>query len=183
VSDTASKESAELFGRFQILPLFAAELVASTNSVIPRMPFMGVRISWLLLARNSLFIDWPCCASSSNRSISRFCCSRVSAFLFGVESLSPPATRAFSRKQLLSPLADRYLPASLLSQAGGGRGVPHMPAQVRSSPTPQRARNHQLSGQRRLNFEGNARGRAAPGAWSVTGRPLRRYSSPAAIPA
>ncbi len=29
--------------------------VWSARSVIPMMPFMGVRISWLMLARNSLF--------------------------------------------------------------------------------------------------------------------------------
>ncbi len=30
-------------------------LVSSSKSVMPRMPFIGVRISWLMLARNSLF--------------------------------------------------------------------------------------------------------------------------------
>ena len=29
-------------------------LLSSTSSVMPRTPFIGVRISWLMLARNSL---------------------------------------------------------------------------------------------------------------------------------
>ncbi|MNY53229.1 hypothetical protein D3C86_1889670 [compost metagenome] len=33
----------------------AASVVSSARAVMPMIPFMGVRISWLILARNSLF--------------------------------------------------------------------------------------------------------------------------------
>src|SRR5205823_11175631 len=51
--------------------------VSSNSSVIPRTPFIGVRISWLILARNELFA-WlaDSAASRARRSASslRLCC-------------------------------------------------------------------------------------------------------------
>ncbi len=38
--------------------------VSKTSSVIPRMPFMGVRISWLMVARNVLLASLPASAAS-----------------------------------------------------------------------------------------------------------------------
>jgi hypothetical protein len=37
---------------------------SSASSVMPMMPFIGVRISWLMLARNSLFARLPSIALS-----------------------------------------------------------------------------------------------------------------------
>ena len=42
----------------------AAHVVSSVSSVIPMMPFIGVLISWLMLARNSLFARLPSSALS-----------------------------------------------------------------------------------------------------------------------
>ena len=36
----------------QVFPLLVVEPVSRTSSVMPMMPFIGVRISWLMLARN-----------------------------------------------------------------------------------------------------------------------------------
>ena len=38
--------------------LGASRSVSSASSVMPMMPFIGVRISWLMLARNSLLRGW-----------------------------------------------------------------------------------------------------------------------------
>ncbi len=38
--------------------------VSSTSSAIPMMPFIGVRISWLMFARNSLFARFASIARS-----------------------------------------------------------------------------------------------------------------------
>ena len=38
--------------------------VSSTSSVMPRMPFIGVRISWLMLARKSLLARLAASAAS-----------------------------------------------------------------------------------------------------------------------
>jgi len=51
--------------------------VSSNSSVIPRTPFIGVRISWLILARNELFAWFAdSAASRARRSASslRLCC-------------------------------------------------------------------------------------------------------------
>ena len=42
----------------------AVSSVSSANSVIPSTPFMGVRISWLMLARNSLLARLAASAAS-----------------------------------------------------------------------------------------------------------------------
>ena len=39
-------------------------MVVSASSVMPMMPFIGVRISWLMLARNSLLARLACSAAS-----------------------------------------------------------------------------------------------------------------------
>ena len=44
--------------------------VSSTRSVMPRMPFIGVRISWLMLATNSLLARLAAMAASFARSSS-----------------------------------------------------------------------------------------------------------------
>jgi len=49
-----SKESAELFTMPRNSRCSWLSLVSSAKSVIPIMPFIGVRISWLIFARNSL---------------------------------------------------------------------------------------------------------------------------------
>ena len=53
---TPSSESADCLDQLEILALLGRRAsVSSTSSVMPMMPFIGVRISWLMLARNSLF--------------------------------------------------------------------------------------------------------------------------------
>jgi hypothetical protein len=48
--------------------------VLSSRSASPRTPFMGVRISWLMVARNSLLTwDW---ARASSRACSAFSVAR-----------------------------------------------------------------------------------------------------------
>jgi hypothetical protein len=42
----------------------ALSAVWRSSSVMPRMPFIGVRISWLIVARNSLFARLPASARS-----------------------------------------------------------------------------------------------------------------------
>src|SRR5207249_9380439 len=59
------------------------------RSVIPRMPFIGVRISWLILARNSL-LEWLEASAISfacNNSISALLC------LLWITSILPMAQR------------------------------------------------------------------------------------------
>ena len=67
----------------------AVSSVSSASSVMPRMPFIGVRISWLMLARNSLLARLAASAAAV-RSATR--CSRVS---FRARSSAKPS--AFSR--------------------------------------------------------------------------------------
>ncbi|MNN16562.1 hypothetical protein D3C81_1297060 [compost metagenome] len=50
-----SRASAEALTISRYLRWWASSSESSTRSVMPRMPFIGVRISWLMLARNSLF--------------------------------------------------------------------------------------------------------------------------------
>ena len=40
--------------QFGIVPLVSSRRVSRTTSVIPSTPFMGVRISWLIVARKRL---------------------------------------------------------------------------------------------------------------------------------
>jgi len=49
-----SKESAELFTVSRYSRCSSVSAVSSASSVMPMTPFMGVRISWLMFARNSL---------------------------------------------------------------------------------------------------------------------------------
>ncbi len=53
-SITVISDSAELLTRCRYSAWRGWRSVPSASSVMPRMPFMGVRISWLMLARNSL---------------------------------------------------------------------------------------------------------------------------------
>ena len=62
--------------------------VSSSSSVMPMTPFIGVRISWLMLARNSL--------------LARFAASAASLATFMVSS----ANLAFSRPDSASDFAD-----------------------------------------------------------------------------
>ena len=49
---------------------FESSSVSNTSSVMPMMPFIGVRISWLILARNSLLARLAAMAVS--RAVTRF---------------------------------------------------------------------------------------------------------------
>ena len=57
-----SNDAAELFTVRKYSRCSGVSLVSSANSVIPAIAFIGVRISWLMLAKNSLF---ACVASSA----------------------------------------------------------------------------------------------------------------------
>ena len=48
--------------------------VSSSSSVMPRTPFIGVRISWLMLARNSLFARLAASATSFAATSCQVCC-------------------------------------------------------------------------------------------------------------
>ena len=50
-----NKDAAEVFTMPRYSRCSLVNCVSSANSVMPMMPFIGVRISWLILARNSLF--------------------------------------------------------------------------------------------------------------------------------
>ena len=60
-----SSDSADVLERDQVLALLGARAaVSSSSSVMPITPFIGVRISWLMLARNSLFARLAASAAS-----------------------------------------------------------------------------------------------------------------------
>ena len=62
---TASSDSAETLDHVQVFALLARSAsVSRTSSVMPMTPFMGVRISWLMLARNSLLARLAASAAS-----------------------------------------------------------------------------------------------------------------------
>ena len=54
----------------------ASSVVSSSSSVMPMMPFIGVRISWLMFARNTLFAWLAASARSFARASSSCTCSR-----------------------------------------------------------------------------------------------------------
>ena len=62
-----SSASAEAFTKAMSSRCWASSVDSSTSSVMPRMPFMGVRISWLMLARNSLLARLAAWADSTAR--------------------------------------------------------------------------------------------------------------------
>jgi hypothetical protein len=73
--------------------------VASTSSVMPMMPFMGVRISWLMLARNSLFARLAASAASRACSSSMRPASRSATSLTIIldnTAMSPPPAASFT---------------------------------------------------------------------------------------
>ena len=56
----------EFFAFFRYSPLLCG--LSKANSIMPKRPFIGVRNSWLILARNSdfaLFASTACCSASS----------------------------------------------------------------------------------------------------------------------
>ena len=69
-----SRASADDFTMPRYSRCSAVKSVSSANSVMPMMPFIGVRISWLMVARKSLLARFACsadslaCVNSSTRS-------------------------------------------------------------------------------------------------------------------
>ena len=61
---TSSRDSAELWATSRYSRWLGSSLVPSASSSIPSTPFIGVRISWLMLARNSLFARLAASAAS-----------------------------------------------------------------------------------------------------------------------
>ena len=81
-SDSPELRTVSTKGRWTSL-----RLVSSSNSVKPSTPFMGVRISWLMLARNSDLARLACSAASLAASSScSFWRSACSASARGVMS-------------------------------------------------------------------------------------------------
>ncbi len=65
--------------------------VSSSMSAMPMMPFIGVRISWLIVARNSDLVRLA--ASARSRAVSRLCrCARIRLAISRV--ISVPQTMA-----------------------------------------------------------------------------------------
>ena len=54
IVDDVSSDSAERLDHIEVVALLGVRSVSRASSVMPMIPFMGVRISWLMLARNSL---------------------------------------------------------------------------------------------------------------------------------
>src|ERR1035441_7116187 len=48
----------------EVIALFFVSSVSRASSVMPMMPFIGVRISWLMLASNSLLARLAACSLS-----------------------------------------------------------------------------------------------------------------------
>ena len=67
-----SSDSADIFTVSRHSRVSGCRLVSSASSVIPMMPFIGVRISWLMLARNSLFARLASIALSRAAAMSTF---------------------------------------------------------------------------------------------------------------
>ena len=62
---TVSSASADARTSLEVFALLARSAsVSSSSSVMPMTPFMGVRISWLMLARNSLFARFASSATT-----------------------------------------------------------------------------------------------------------------------
>jgi hypothetical protein len=61
---TISSESAEIFTISRFSRCWRVRSVPSVSMVSPMIPFIGVRTSWLTLARNSLFARFAASAAS-----------------------------------------------------------------------------------------------------------------------
>ena len=61
---SVSSESADPLSASRYSRCSRVSVVSSTSSVMPITPFIGVRISWLMFARNSLFDRLAASASS-----------------------------------------------------------------------------------------------------------------------
>ena len=63
-SITFNRASAEVFASFRYSDCSGSRSVSRVSSTIPITPFIGVRISWLMFARNSLFAQFAASAAS-----------------------------------------------------------------------------------------------------------------------
>ena len=98
VVDDGQQAGGAVADRFQMIALRPVSLVSSNSSVMPMTPFIGVRISWLMLARNCDF------ASTANSARSLACSSLLlahsrSRVRFATCSLSAPANRGGGPRQ------------------------------------------------------------------------------------
>ena len=62
---SVSNPSADAFAVSRQSRCSASSVVSSVSATMPRMPFIGVRISWLMFARNALLARLAACAASS----------------------------------------------------------------------------------------------------------------------
>ena len=108
------RASAELFTVSRYVRCSSVRSVPRARSVMPITPFIGVRISWLMLARNSLFARLAAsaasfaCASSAVRS-----CTRASSFALLRRNSSCACFKVVtSRAMLISPITCACVPSS-----------------------------------------------------------------------
>jgi hypothetical protein len=93
VVDDAEQVAAGEFDLVELVFLLRAEAAAAQQVAMPRMPFIGVRISWLMLARK-LLLAWLARRGVEGRAARR--CARPPLFQVGVEL--PSFSRAASAR-------------------------------------------------------------------------------------
>ncbi len=99
---TRKSESAESFVSCSHSRCVSVSSLSSSSVVRPMMPFIGVRISWLMFARNSLLVRFDSSACSRACSSSRDCVcswatvSRPKRIAATMRSRSRSAVRAVS---------------------------------------------------------------------------------------
>ena len=114
-----SSESAEICTISRYSRCSGDSSVSSASSVMPMTPFIGVRISWLMLARNSLLARLAASAASrACRSASSACLrsvmSMIDPSMSGVPSRRSSTMIAFSSAHITRP-SRRSLPSRLVS--------------------------------------------------------------------
>ncbi len=83
--------------------------VVSKSSVMPRTPFMGVRISWLMLARNCDFVRLA--ASATSLASSNSCVVRFSGVMSEATARCPVILPSASRSAVIFNNTVRLVPS------------------------------------------------------------------------
>ena len=86
---TLRRESAELLTRLRYSRCRGVSSVSRASSVMPMMPFIGVRISWLMLARNSLLARLA--ASAASLAIRSSSCASLISVMSVRRLTTPPS--------------------------------------------------------------------------------------------
>src|SRR6266404_205617 len=96
---TVSNESADIFTVSRYSRCSGISCVSSARSVMPITPFKGVRISWLILARNSPFARLAASAASFALTNSVSACFRTMYWPICVPSAAPRSSKSWSGLQ------------------------------------------------------------------------------------